>query len=67
MICLKNYGIYTQTKTVKSCRKTFYGFSKTGDDFNNIYKAINNYLGTDKVLRGFIKNGSTFSTIGRTG
>lgn len=44
----------------KDAERHFLATVKTEDDWNNINKAIENYLKTDKVKRGFIKNGSTW-------
>jgi hypothetical protein len=44
----------------QQAEKHFNATVKTGEDFNNIKKALNNYLESKHVKAGFIKNGSTW-------
>ena len=44
----------------KAAEKAFRASVKTSDDLDDIKQALSNYLGSEKVQRGFIKNGSTW-------
>lgn len=44
----------------KAAEKHFYASVKSEKDYYDFTTAMNNYLETDKVKKGFIKNGSTF-------
>lgn len=44
----------------KAADKHFKSSVKTSEDFEEITKALSNYLASEKVKKGFIKNGSTW-------
>lgn len=44
----------------KQAEKSFNASVKTGQDWRDINTALENYLGSKNVLKGFIKNGSTW-------
>jgi hypothetical protein len=44
----------------KYAERSFYGSVKTDQDWIDINAALNNYINSEKVLKGFIKNGSTW-------
>lgn len=44
----------------KAAERHFHASVKTSEDFDAINQALNNYLRSEKVLKGYIKNGSTW-------
>lgn len=54
------WGLYPNKDGRKAAEKHFNSSVKNGTDFDNLYKAIENYKNSDNVKKGFIKNGSTF-------
>ena len=44
----------------KEAMRHFHASVKTGQDFIDVNKALDNYVISDKVKRGFIQNGSTW-------
>jgi hypothetical protein len=45
---------------MKLAKRYFNSSVKTEDDYRNINIALRNYLASDRVKKGFIKNGSTW-------
>lgn len=51
---------YPNKVGVKAAERHFKTSVKTQEDFDNITKALNNYLKSERVGKGFIQNGSTW-------
>lgn len=64
LISIKEFNMvwerYPNKDGKKSAERYFKASVKTQDDLNDINKALDNYLKSDKVQKGFIKNGSTW-------
>ncbi len=54
------WGIYPNKDGKKAAEKHFTASVKNGTDFDNLFKAIENYKNSENVKKGFIKSGSTF-------
>lgn len=54
------WAMYPNKSGKKDAYRHFVSSVKTEEDFNNIKKAIRNYLSSANVKNGFLKNGSTF-------
>lgn len=54
------WGQYPVKDGKKAAERHFRATVKTLEDFEAIKKALQNYLASDKVKKGFIKNGSTW-------
>jgi hypothetical protein len=44
----------------KAAEKSFHASVKSETDYSDIKKALSNYLASDRVIAGYIKNGSTW-------
>ena len=51
---------YPKRDGKKSSLRNFNATIKNENDFLDLCKSVNNYLHTDTVRKGYIKNGSTF-------
>jgi hypothetical protein len=54
------WALYPNKDGKKDSRRHFIATVKTPDDLQNIRIALNNYLQSDKVKRGFVKDGKTW-------
>ena len=51
---------YPNNDGKKKAKEHFFASVKTEEDWTNINKALENYLGSEKVQNGYVKNASTW-------
>jgi len=54
------WNLYPNRQGKKNAQRHFFATVKTGEDLVRIRSALDNYLKSGNVLRGFVKNGSTW-------
>ena len=54
------WSLYPSKVGKRAAERHFWATVKTAEDLKNIKIALNNYLGSERVKKGFIQNGSTW-------